>query len=130
MLYTLMTKPVMILALFFFFPISQPICFFFSFLLSRGYFPYIKKKKKIAYPSSSRFATTEYEAKSPISLLLYYTSLPKGITDIPNTTSTMHFHAAEASPSCAFTWHISQLLLCCIQGHILQLVLHHIPCHV
>lgn len=125
--YMLMTKPKMILVLFFSFPSHNQPAFFF--LLSRGYFPYIKKKK-IAYRSSSRFPMTEYVAKSPISLSLYYTSFPKGIINIANNTSTLHFYATEASPSSAFTWHISQLLLCCIQGHILQLVLHHIPCHV
>lgn len=66
-LYMLMTKPEMILALFFSFPISQPdnlLFAFFFFLLSRGYFPYVKNR------SSSPSPTTEYVAKNPISLLL------------------------------------------------------------
>lgn len=114
--------------LYFFFPTSQPdnLPFFFFFCFHVGTI----SKKKIAYHSSSWFPMTEYVAKSPISLLLYYTSFPKGIINIPNNTSTVHVYATEASPSRAFTWHISQLLLCCIQGHILQLVLHRIPCHV
>lgn len=124
--YMLMTKPKMILVLFFSFPShNQPAFFFFAFTWVLSLY-----QKKIAYRSSSRFPMTEYVAKSPISLSLYYTSFPKGIINIVNNTSTLHFYATEASPSSAFTWHISQLLLCCIQGHILQLVLHHIPCHV
>lgn len=115
-LYMLTTKPEMILALFFFsFPsLNQTICVFLSFffLLSSGYFPYVKNR------SPSRSPKTENVAKSPISLLLCYTSFPKGIINNPNNTWTMHFYATEASPPRAFTWHSSQLLLCCIREHI------------
>jgi hypothetical protein len=55
---------------------------------------------------------------SPVNLLLGYTSFPRGISNVTANTSIGKVYATQASPSRAFTWHISQLLSCCIRGHI------------
>lgn len=86
--------------------------------------------QKIAYHSSSRFPVLKYLAMSLINLFLDYASFPREINNITNNTSTVNFNATQAKPPCALPGTFHNYFHAAFGGHILQLVLHHIPCHV
>lgn len=119
--------PDIILALFFlsYLTIRHNLLFAYTWAL----FPILKTKSKQTKNShsSSGFPVVKYLAMNPINLLLYYTSFPKGITNI---TLIMNFNATQASPSCALPDTFHNYFYAAFWGHILQLVLHDIPCHV
>ena len=72
--------------------------------------------QKIAYHSSSRFPAIKYLAMSLINLFLDYASFPRGINDITKEHFCCEFQRHTGQPTLYLTWHISQLLLCCILG--------------
>lgn len=126
MLYLLMSKPGIILALFFLSHLRTRHNLLFS--LSRGYNLYLKKLHIIH--SSSRFPVIKYLEMSLINPFLYYASFPGGIISITNNTSTMNLNATQANLPCALPGTFHNYFYAAFWGHILQLVLHHIPCHV
>ncbi|XP_073653125.1 uncharacterized protein [Tursiops truncatus] len=67
---------------------------------------------------------------SLINLFLDYASFPREINNITNNTSTVNFNATQANPPCALPGTFHNYFHAAFRGHILQLVLHHIPCHV
>ena len=71
---------------------------------------------KIAYHSSSRFPVIKYLAMSLINLFLAYASFPRGFNDITKEHFCCEFQRHTGQPTLYLTWHISQLLLCCILG--------------
>lgn len=72
--------------------------------------------QKIAYHSSSRFPVIKYLAMSLINLFLDYASFPRGINDITKEHLCCEFQRHTGQPTLYLTWHISQLLFCCILG--------------
>lgn len=72
--------------------------------------------QKTAYHSSSRFPVIKYLAINPTNLFLDYASFLRGINSITNNTSNREFQRHTGQSTLCLTWHISQLLLCCILG--------------
>lgn len=111
---------------YFFFPISQPDTICFS--LSRGYYLYLQKLHIIA---PLDFLWKKYLAMSLINPFLHYCLLSQGnyqlsLITFPPRISTPH-RPAHPVPHLA---HFTTTFYAAFWGHILQLVLHHILCHV
>lgn len=58
----------------------------------------------------------KYLAMSLINLFLDYASFPRGINDITKEHFCCEFQRHTGQPTLYLTWHISQLLFCCILG--------------
>lgn len=65
-----------------------------------------------------------------INVFLYYACYPRGIVNITNNIFIRNLNATQANPPYALPDTFHNYFYTAFWGLILQLVLHHIPCHV